>query len=134
MPLLRATVDVTDNFPLVTREVNELARRAVHNAVNEGAAVAASMASARSKSGRMAATTADSVIGTPDGWRASFVSPVHYAWMQNYGTLGSRRKRLKQPPRTERTRAPGTGIEPLGFLDAGRRAGRRALLRTIFGG
>lgn len=131
MPLVSCTVDVTDDFGRVTAAVNDLARRAVEAAAREGAAVAASVAAERSKSGRMAGIRPDNAIGTPDGWRSSFVSPVHYAWFQNYGTLGNRRKRLKQPPRTERTRAEGTGIEPLRFLEAGRRAGRKALLETI---
>jgi hypothetical protein len=131
MPLLRATVNVTDDFRQVTVVVNELARHAVEAAAREGAAAAAAVASARSKTGRMASITPDNAIGTADGWAASFVSPTHYAWFQNYGTLGNRRKRLKQPPRGSRTREQGTGIEPLGFLEAGRRAGRRAMLRTI---
>lgn len=134
MPLLTSRVDVTNNFPRITREIEQRARRAVEVAAREGAAAAASVASSRSKSGRMAAITPDNAIRTADGWAASFVSPVHYAWFQNFGTLGSRRRRLKQAPRTNRTREPGTGIEPLGFLEAGRRVGRRALLRVMLDG
>ena len=79
----------------------------------------------------MAAIRVEPARPTVDGWEASFVSPVGYAWMQNYGTLGNRRKPLKEAPRTNRTREPGTGIEPLGFLDAGRSAGLRALKREL---
>jgi hypothetical protein len=131
MPLVTARVDVTDNFDRITAEVNQLAQRAVRVAAIEGAAAAQAVASSRSKSGRMASIRADSVIRTPDGYAASFVSPVQHAWFQNYGTLGSRRRRLKQSPRTTRTREPGTGITPLRFLEAGRRAGIAAMKREL---
>jgi hypothetical protein len=131
MPLVKSRVDVTMNFDRITRDVNAHAKRAVTVAAAEGGRVAASVASQRSKTGRMAAIRIESTQGSVDGWRASFVSPVPYAWFQNYGTLGNRRKRLKQAPRTDRTRAPGTGIEPLGFLEAGRRAGVAAMRREL---
>lgn len=134
MPLIKTRIDISGDFPQITREVNEIARRAVETAAREGAVAASAVASQRSKSGRMASITPDNAIGTPDGWAASFVSPVYYAWFHNYGTLGSRRKRLKQSPRTNRTREPGTGIEPLGFMQAGGRVGRAAMKRVIFGG
>lgn len=79
----------------------------------------------------MATIRVSSPSKTYDGYEAAFLSPVFYAWMQNYGTLGNRRKPLKQSPRTNRTREPGTGVEPLRFLDAGRRAGRKAMLEHI---
>lgn len=128
MPLLKTRVDVTSHFDRLTRDLDDLARQAVTVAAREGAQVASRVASQRSKSGRMAGMHVSSAQRTPDGWRASFISPVAYAWFQNFGTLGNRRKRLKQAPRTERTRAPDTGIAPLRFLDAGRSAGRRAML------
>jgi len=131
MPLVKSRVDVTSDFQRIGRAVNEHAKRAVQAAAVEGAQAARAVASQRSKSGRMAAIRVEPVRGTVDGWEASFVSPVIHAWFQNYGTLGSRRKKLKQSPRTNRTRAPGTGIEPLGFLDAGRRAGVKAMKREI---
>jgi len=127
MPLVKARVDISMDFPRITREVNELAKRSVMAAAQEGARAAAAIASQRSKTGRMAAIQVEPVRGSADGWQASFISPVMHAWFQNYGTLGNRRKRLKQSPRGNRTRAPGTGIEPLGFLEAGRRAGLKAM-------
>lgn len=133
MPLLRTRVDVVSNFGAINDRVNEIGRRAVQAGAEAGAQTAASIASQRSKSGRMAAIQVLPARGTPDGWEASFQSPVVHAWFQNYGTLGSRRKALKQPPRGNRTRAPGTGIEPLGFLDAGRRAGRKAMMDVLRG-
>jgi hypothetical protein len=131
MPTVRSRVDVTTDFDRIGREVNAHAKRAVQAAAVEGAQAARAVASQRSKTGRMAAIRVEPVRGTVDGWESSFVSSTYYAWMQNYGTLGSRRKKLKQAPRTNRTRAPGTGIAPLGFLDAGRRAGIRALKREL---
>ena len=131
MPLVKTTVDVYSNFGQLIRQLDDLARDAVAIAAREGGAVAAQVASSRSKTGSMADIRVSSPTRTPDGWQASFISPVKHAWFQNYGTLGNRRKALKQAPRTNRTRAPGTGVEPLGFLDAGRRAGRRALLNHI---
>lgn len=134
MPVVSARVDVSTAFPRISQEVNALAQRAVAEAAREGAQAARAVASRRSRSGRMAAISPSSVQGTPDGWGASFASPVHYAWFQNYGTLGNRRKALKRAPSGRRSRAPGTGIEPLGFLEAGRKAGLAAMKRVISAG
>jgi hypothetical protein len=134
MPLLETHVDFTDNFAQITRDLNELARRCVQAGAQEGGAVARAIASQRSKTGRMAAIQVLPAERTFDGWIASFVSPAPEAWFQNYGTLGNRRKPLKQAPRTNRTREPGTGITPLRFLDTGRRVGRAAMLRVIDSG
>ncbi len=131
MPLVKARIDITSDFPRIPREVNDMAKRAVTAAAQEGGQAAAAVAAGRSQSGRMAAIRVEPVRGSPDGWQASFVSPVGHAWFQNYGTLGSRRKKLKQAPRGNRTREPGTGIEPLRFLEAGRRAGLAAMRREI---
>lgn len=131
MPTVRTKVDFTNDFPRITRQVNDLARDAVAAAAREGGQVAAQIASQRSKSGQMANIRVSSATGSPDGWESAFLSPVFYAWFQNYGTLGNRRKALKQGPRSDRTREPGTGVEPLGFLDAGRRAGVRAMRDMI---
>ena len=131
MPLVKSRVDVYSQFGRLTRELDDLARDAVAIAAREGANVAGQIAAERSKTGQMASMRVSSPSRTPDGWTASFTSPVPYAWHQNYGTLGNRRKPLKQSPRTGRTRQPGTGIEPLRFLDAGRSAGRRAMIAHI---
>jgi hypothetical protein len=131
MPTVRASVSIVNDFPRITRQVNDLARAAVRAAAVEGAQAASAVAAQRSKSGAMANIRVSSVSGSPDGWESAFVSPVFYAWFQNYGTLGNRRKALKQAPRTNRTRAPGTGVQPLKFLDAGRRAGLAAMRLKI---
>lgn len=131
MPLMRTRVDAVNRFPEVTRELNDLAARSVAAGAAAGAQVAASIAATRSKTGRMAHIAPTPVSNTGNGWVASFASRVFYAWFQEEGTLGNRRKPLKQPPRTNRTREPGTGVEPLRFMRAGRNAGRKAMLDTL---
>lgn len=127
MPLVHSRVDITDNFDRVTDAVNQQARRAVDVAAFEGAKAAVAKGAERG----MGPAIVEPAVGTVDGWLASFVMEGPHQWWQNYGTLGSRVKPLKRPPQTDRTRAPGTGIKPLGHLDAGKREGRRALLREI---
>ncbi len=134
MPGIRSTVQVTNNFPDFKRDISALAERAVAVAAVEGAKVASEVASERSKTGAMANMRVSSADRTYDGYAASFVSPVFYAWMQNWGTLGNRRKALKGSPRTNRTREPGTGVKPLRFLNAGYAAGRNAMLAVIEAG
>jgi len=127
MPLVKSRVDVTTHFERIVEEVNAHAKRAVGVAAAEGARACAQVGSERG----MKPPHIEPTRGTVDGWIASFVAPGREQWFQNYGTLGNRRKALKQPPRTNRTRAPGTGIKPLGHLDAGARAGRAALKREL---
>lgn len=134
MPVVKSRVDVFSEFGTISKQIDELAREGVFVGAHAGASVASQIASTRSKTGAMANMRVSSAERTLDGWRASFVSPVLHAWFQNYGTLGNRRKKLKQPPRTDRTREPGTGVEPLGFLEAGRRVGRNAMLEHIRNG
>lgn len=129
MPLLRTEVDFTNHFDEISREIEQLAERAVQVAAVEGAQVANGIGAQRNFS-----VDVERVRPTFDGFIASFVCRKVHAWFHEFGTLGSRRKKLKQPPRTNRTRAPGTGIEPLGFLSAGRRAGAAAMRRVVSGG
>lgn len=131
MPLARTRIDVRNELGQVNREIADGARLAVHEGAQVGAAVAAGVASQRVKTGTMANIQAGSPSRTVDGWIASFVSRAWYGMFQDRGTLGSRRRPLKQAPRTNRTREPGTGIEPLEFARAGRSAGRRAMLDRI---
>lgn len=127
MPLVRTTVDVNMHFDRVTREVHEHAKRVVAIAAAEGARAAVAKGSERG----MGPAVVEPVHPTPDGWSCSFVMAGIHQWFQNYGTLGNRKKPLKEPPRTNRTRAPGTGITPLNHLDEGKRAGVRALRREL---
>lgn len=130
MLAVHTKVDVANRFPQMTEQISRLARDSATEAARVGAEVAQQRASQRGIGGITAGTAAGSV----DGWVAYFVSTHPATWFQSFGTLGNRRRPLKQPPRTNRTRAPGTGIVPLNFLAAGRAAGRRAMLERIAGG
>lgn len=121
---VKSTVNVTDQFERVTREVNEEARARVTAAARVGAAVAGGIAGQRGIEVRVLPTQ-----GTVDGWESGFQAEHRASLYQDLGTLGSRVKPLKQPPRTNRTRAPGTGIEPLNFMSKGHAAGKRVLRR-----
>jgi hypothetical protein len=129
MPLLQTSVDFTNHFAEITRSLEDVAQRAVQVGAEEGAAVANAKGAERNFQ-----VEVEPVRQTHDGYVASFVCRKGHAWFHEFGTLGSRRKALKQSPRTNRTRAPGTGIAPLGFLSAGKRAGTRAMRRVITGG
>lgn len=128
MPLLKTRVNIQNRFGEITAAVNRMAQEAVTEGADAGSRVASQVASQRSRTGDMAAIKVEPVRGSDTGWVASFSSPVYYAWFQDLGTLGSRRRALKRNASTKRTRAPGTGIKPLGFLEAGRRAGRQAMM------
>lgn len=128
MPYIRTKIDIRNDFPAITRDLDELAKRSVVAGAQAGASVAAGIAGTRSKTGSMARIVPTPVRNTGEGWTASFASRVFYAWFHEYGTLGSRRKPLKRPPSTDRSRDPGTGVEPLGFMRAGRSAGRKVML------
>lgn len=131
MPGLRSTVRVDNFFPQFRRQIDRLAYDSVAAGARVGGEICASVASQRSKSGHMADIRIGSPSSTGTGYEASFISPTFYSWMQNYGTLGNRKKPLKQAPRTHRTRAPGTGVTPLRHLDIGRRGGRNSMLDVI---
>jgi hypothetical protein len=114
----------------IRREVDMMARRTVQTGARTGAQAARRVASQRVQSGGMAAIVVVPAQEVPGfGWRAAFISPRKHAWHQEYGTLGSRTKALKSAPRTARTRAPGTGVKPLGFLRVGLRVGAVAMTR-----
>ena len=131
MPFVRTKIDVRNDLPAINREIDRRAGQAVRIAAEQGAAVASGIASTRSKTGAMANIRPTPVRHTGEGWVATFASRVFYAWFQEEGTLGNRRKRLKRPPTDKRSHAPGTGVEPLRFMAAGRKAGRRAMLEHI---
>lgn len=134
MPGIHSNVSVINNFPRITKDVNDLAVKAVREAAIVGGEVARAKASGRSDTGQMADIRVSSPTGSVDGFEAAFVSPVFYSWFQNYGTLGNRTKPLKQPGRRRKASGPGTGIKPLYFLDAGKRAGAKQMRAVIKAG
>jgi hypothetical protein len=117
--VISSRVSVINNFPRITREVSELARRSCQEAAEAGAAAAAEIASARNLP-----IEVEEVKPSGDGWVAGFVCVHPAAWYQDLGTLGNRERKLKRPPSDKRTHAPGTGITPLYYLEAGKKAGR----------
>lgn len=131
MPYVRTRVDVRGDLRAVGRDIDRRAGQAVKIGAEQGATVASGIASTRSKTGRMAAIRPTPVRNTGEGWVATFASRVFYAWFQEEGTLGNRRKPLKRPPSDKRSHAAGTGVMPLRFMHAGRNAGRRAMLEHI---
>lgn len=126
MPIVRSSVSVLNLFPEITERVSALARDSVEAAAEAGGRAAAEIAAKR----RLPIRLVD-VRPTGDGWEAGFECPHVAAWFQNYGTLGSRQRALKRSPSTTRTRAAGTGIKPLYFLNGGKHEGRKRLLENI---
>lgn len=130
MPTVKVTVHRSHES--LSAFTNRAVREALREAAEEGARVARGLASQRpGETGKMQQITVSDVRGTISGWQVEVVSHAWWAWFQEFGTLGNRKRRLKQAPRTSSTRAapsrePGTGITPLRFLGAGATAARRA--------
>jgi hypothetical protein len=126
---LTSSVKVSNGFPQLRWRIHEGAiPRALNAAAKDGAEVARGIASERSRTGAMANVKMVPARRSTRGWDALIISPPFYAWFHEHGTLGNRRRKLKQPGRARRDRRPGTGIRPLRFLGRGRTAARRSLL------
>jgi hypothetical protein len=79
--------------------------------------------------------------GWESGWEGGIMSPAWYAWFQSDGTLGSRKKPVKQATLDRRSSPSGKaryakvagrkGITPLEFFDAATKVGRRELKARI---
>ena len=144
MPYVRARVDFRNEFPRITRDIDELAKRSVVAAAAAGAEVAANIASTRRKTGRIAQIVPTPPRNTGEGWTSTFASRVFYAWFQEYGTLAARKRGVSRATLARRSSASGQsrlarvagskGVEPLGFMRAGTRAGRKVMLETTRGG
>jgi hypothetical protein len=142
--MVRSRVDVTMRFGEITEAVNKLAKEAVSAGAQEGARVAASIASSRRRTGLMAQMEVLPVRGSPDGWEASFRSRAPYRIFQDLGTLQGRSTKLSAATLARRSspsgqarqaRAAGSpGIEPLHFYRAGRSAGRKAMMGVVHRG
>lgn len=126
---VRSTITASFDNAGVRAMVDGKARDAATAAARAGAQEARAVASTRKKTGAMSAIAVEPVRRSRRGFVASFVSPVKHAWYQNDGTLGNRRedRPLRSPVSGKRSRAPGTGVTPLLFLDRGLEAGRAIL-------
>jgi hypothetical protein len=81
------------------------------------------------------------VFQTPNGYEGGIVSPAWYAYFQNDGTLGRRKKPLRATTLERRARKSGRerqekvknhpGITPLGFFDAAVKHARKALKQKV---
>ena len=137
MPQLRATVQRT-NVNLGA-QLNEAVAVALREAAEVGAQVSRQVAGQRpGATGDMQNITVSEPRGTPLGWEIEVTSHAAWAWFQEFGTLGNRKRKLKRNPRSSTSsgrqspsRAAGTGITPLHFLSAGRTAARRAFLPAL---
>lgn len=129
---MTSSVKVNNNFPELRRRVHEGAvPRALNEAAREGAARTREVASQRSETGLMSDIRIAPARRAPHGWDVVFFSPAFYAWFHEHGTLGNRRRKLKQPGRARKDRGAGTGIKPLRFLAAGRRVARLRLIELL---
>lgn len=144
--MISSNVNVFDRFDEVTEEVEQLARTGLDRAARAGAREAERIAAEGLKQhARMEVITA---TGTPDGYAAGFRSTAKgkngqpIARFHDQGTYGNRKARKgsaapRRKPRAQNVQdvnpetGEPTGIKALGFFGAGRRVGRRELLRTI---
>ncbi len=127
----RSTVSGTFDTAGIRALVDAEAARAVTVAAERGGEVARVVAGQRRKSGLMSHIETEPTRRTELGWMAAFFSPTDHAWHQTYGTLGNRAKRLRRAPQTSRSRAPGTGVKPLFFMQIGLGAGRQAMASSL---
>jgi hypothetical protein len=128
---LTTSIKVTSQFPALERRIDREIQGALADAAQQAAQVARAAAAPRSRTGKMGNIRVAPPRRNAKGWDAAIISPVFYAWMQEHGTLGNRRRKLKRPSARRRAAPPGSGVRPLRFLTKGRAAGRKALLSAL---
>lgn len=141
--MITGSVTVTDHFPEITEDVERLAVQALNRAAEVGAREAERRAAPGLKQhARMEVIRAH---GTPDGYAAGFRSNARgsrgqpIAVFHDKGTYGNYRGRSTPRRRGSAQKVadvnPETGeksgIVALGFFGAGRREGKRELVRVI---
>lgn len=140
--MIGARVDVRTGWGAeFARRVNAEVARAVAQASVVGAEAASQVASQRRRTGRMSRIEPVPVKGTPTGWAGGFKSEAFYSGFQSQGTLGSRRRKVKQSTVRRRQSVSGQarfakvagskGVAPLRHEEIGRTAGRKELKRLI---
>jgi hypothetical protein len=133
----RPRVIVNSRFREYAADLRRGEERALGHAASVGVA-AARTAETDVKTGRLRASIrASTVYETPRGKEVAIYVPkdVFYGRFINYGTLGKRGRKLKQPGR--RTRATHSesgkrhGVTGLHFLEKGRRAAAARLVSLV---
>jgi hypothetical protein len=107
-------------------------------AAEEGAKVASDASRSRQRTGKMAKMEVLPARETPRGFQGGFRSRAWYAGFQSYGTKGQRNRRVsaatlrrRQSSSEQARQSSSLGISPLGFLEKGRTAMRRALIARL---
>lgn len=136
--MISARVDLVSGWgERMARELERQARDAIRPACEEGARVASQASAPRRRTGLMAQMEVLPTVATPRGYAGGFRSKAYYAGFQSRGTRGLRRGRLsaatlrRRASASGRARSGGGAISPLGFLERGAAAARRALLARL---
>lgn len=121
-------------------DVKPLVKAAVEEASREAAKVAAPIAHQRQRAGshrKMGEITDLKTFLTETGYEGGIKSPAWYAYFQNDGTLGRRKKPLRQSTLDRRKSRSGQlrlakvannpGIKPLEFFDQAMKVGTTVL-------
>lgn len=112
---------VEDHFDELGILFDNAMRRALVKAAVVTQAEASKLAP-KGETGRLANSMHLSEIESlPGGYRIQVFAGMFYGKFLEFGTLGSRRKKLRRPDSRQRTSEDGSGIEPRYFM---RRAGR----------
>ncbi len=142
---ITSTVKIDNRFGELTRGYDRAVRVALIRSVIVGAKVASARAKERSETGTMAQMSLryprPMKGGATRGYEAQFYSNAYYSSFQEFGTLGSRKRKLSAATVRRRSSASGqarqakvsgrTGIQPLKFMVAGRAAARKTLLLEL---
>lgn len=141
MATLRSTVKIDNRFGKITREYDRATRRALAEAAAVGAQVSRAKASERHRTGAMEDIKVTRVRDGRKGPNVLLVSTPSYAAFQEFGTLGSRKKKLSKKTLARQSSGSGQarlakvagseGIKPLRFMGKGRTAARKTLLPLI---
>jgi len=125
-------VILENHFPAYILRVREGARVAIEGAGRVMADEAA--ASAHVLTGALRASESEAVIAHGYGLGLyAILHPLFYARFFEFGTLGRRRRKLKQPQRRRRDAAAGSGIKAEYTLRKAVRVGQAALLAAVKG-
>jgi hypothetical protein len=145
--VVKNTIKVNPDWDtLLIEDARVMFAEAVRETGVEMAQIAADISRQRSRPGGAARRTMKEitdlkVFQTPNGYEGGIVSPAWYAYFQNDGTLGRRKKPLRASTLERRANKSGRerqekvknhpGITPLGFFDAAVKHARKALKQKV---